>query len=510
AFLSDDFQVYTSNEQGSLPPDSPHIKGSCHYWGYIDGFPSSAVTLSTCSGLRGLLQFENISYGIEPLDSSPAFQHLVYRVTQQPAAGRWQRTQECVIGAYFLFQPLLAAAQSPKYLRVHVVLDKALYNYMGSDSNAATQKIIQAFNLVNKMFSPLNITIVLSSLELWAEGDKILTTVDTDELLQRFLQWKQLSLERPPHDIASLLGYRDTGAFVGTTALGKACQRDAAATVALYHGNVTLESLSVLLAQVLGRSLGMSWDGSRGCSCAGHVCLMSPGALHSSGAKAFSNCSARDFETFLKQGRGTCLFQRPRLSRWARAVCGNGVVESGEDCDCGTIEECMKDKCCTKTCHFKPGMKCSSGLCCRGCQFRRRNAVCRPVADAQCDLPEFCSGFSASCPPDVHVQDGHDCERSTGYCYGGRCQSLDLHCRRLYGKDSKNAPVVCYEEINSQRDRFGHCGFLREYGYQPCAWSNLRCGKLVCTYSSSHPFSSAAAAVIYAQVKEHLCVSMNY
>lgn len=46
-----------------------------------------------------------------------------------------------------------------------------------------------------------------------------------------------------------------------------------------YHGNVTLESFSVLLAQVLGHSLGMNPDSSRGCSCPGRVCIMSPEAL---------------------------------------------------------------------------------------------------------------------------------------------------------------------------------------------------------------------------------------
>ncbi|XP_075379698.1 disintegrin and metalloproteinase domain-containing protein 18-like [Mycteria americana] len=76
-----------SNEKGSLRSDSTRIKGGCYYRGYIDGFPSSAVTLSTCSGLRGLLQFENVSYGIEPLGYSPAFEHFVYRVSDEKMAG---------------------------------------------------------------------------------------------------------------------------------------------------------------------------------------------------------------------------------------------------------------------------------------------------------------------------------------------------------------------------------------------------------------------------------------
>lgn len=35
---------------------------------------------------RGLLQFENVSYGIEPLGSSPAFEHLVYPVSGKDTA----------------------------------------------------------------------------------------------------------------------------------------------------------------------------------------------------------------------------------------------------------------------------------------------------------------------------------------------------------------------------------------------------------------------------------------
>ncbi|XP_023796537.1 disintegrin and metalloproteinase domain-containing protein 32-like isoform X4 [Cyanistes caeruleus] len=515
AFLSDGFQTYVSSEQGSLQADSAHVEGGCHYWGYIDGFPGSAVTLSTCSGLRGLLQFENVSYEIQPLGYSPAFQHMLYRMSEEQRAEALpahspQKGGEMLDKAHGEDEPLSAAAQSPKYLMVYVVLDKALYNYMGSDPNAATQKVIQAFNLINNMFNPLNVTIVLSSLELWAEGDKISTAGDTDDLLQRFLQWKHLSLEPQAHNIASLLGYRDQGAFTAAAAPGGACERDAAATVALYHGNVTLESFSILLAQGLGRSLGMGPDSSRGCGCPGRVCTMSPEALHFSGAKAFSNCSIRGFESFLKRGKGACLFGSPRLSRRSGALCGNGVVDPGEQCDCGTAQECLKSRCCTQTCRLKPRARCASGLCCRGCQFRRRNAVCRPAADAQCDLPEFCSGSSASCPPDVFIQDGHDCGHGSGYCYQGRCHSSDLQCKRLYGKESRNAPIICYEEINGQKDRFGHCGFKSKNKYRPCTWRDLRCGKLVCTYPSHKPFSSTAAAVIYAQVRHHLCVSLNY
>lgn len=41
-----------------------------------------------------------------------------------------------------------------------------------------------------QMFAPLNLTMVLSSLELWIEKSRIPTTGDAEELLQSFLQWK--------------------------------------------------------------------------------------------------------------------------------------------------------------------------------------------------------------------------------------------------------------------------------------------------------------------------------
>ncbi|KAM6235131.1 disintegrin and metalloproteinase domain-containing protein 2-like, partial [Porphyrio hochstetteri] len=521
AFLADGFKVYVSSEQGSGISSLTHVKKGCHYQGYIDGFPSSAVTLSICLGLRGLLQFENVSYGIEPLGYSPAFKHFVYRVSEGNTAGSLGTSsppggpaaEETPNKAEGDGEPLPAAARSPKYLHVYVVLDKPLYQHMGSDVDAAAQKIIQVFSLVNSVFNPLNTTVVLSSLELWTKENKISTAGGTRDLLQRFLQWKRSHLAQRPHDIAQLLVYRDQAVDMGTTAPGQACQRHGAGAVAVYQGTTTLESFSILLAQLLGHSLGMSYDESRGCRCSTRVCVMSPEALHVGGAKAFSSCSVGDFETFLKHGRGECLFSGPHLKglSYRRAsLCGNGVVEPGEQCDCGAPKACSKDKCCTRSCQFKPGVKCSSGLCCSECQFKQKYSQCRPAADPQCDLAEFCNGTSASCPPDLYVQDGHDCEHGTGYCYKGQCQSPDLQCQRLYGTGSRNAPMACYEELNSQKDRFGHCGFHPKQGYKFCAWRNLRCGKLICTYPSSTPFPSDTAAAAYVRVHKHLCISLDY
>lgn len=54
------------------------------------------------------------------------------------------------------------------------------------------------------MFAQLKISIVLSSLELWSDKNKISTAGEAEELLHRFLEWKNSYLTLRPHDIAYL------------------------------------------------------------------------------------------------------------------------------------------------------------------------------------------------------------------------------------------------------------------------------------------------------------------
>ncbi|NXP80173.1 ADA32 protein, partial [Ramphastos sulfuratus] len=533
-------------------------QGDCHYRGYVEGFPSSAVTLSTCTGLRlvlvgtgslgmcqlpaaggtclllslgrGLLQFANVSYGIEALGSSPGFKHFVYPVsdkgTAEPllASSHLQREMGRLEEEEMAFKArgdkevsgclLPWGGWRVPHPRRGLVLQEALSGHRALGEGGQGRRVFNsaAVPLFSfQMFHPLNLTILLSSLEVWTQENKISTALEAHQLQPRFVQWKQLSRAQPVHDLALLLLYKAQAASTGATMQGTACQSDAG-VVAVYQRFMTVESFSVLLTQLLGHSLGMSYDDAHHCHCHRHTCIMSHMALFTEGTKAFSNCSIKDFETFLKQKGSSCLFSRGSWRRlsFQAAKCGNGVVEPGEQCDCGAGEACSKDKCCTKTCRFQPGVKCSSGLCCSDCQFKQQNTSCRLAADPECDLPEVCTGSSASCPPDLYLQDGHSCGDGTGYCYKGRCQSPELQCQLLYGRGSKSAPTACYEELNSQKDRFGHCGFHPRSGYRSCVWRDLRCGKLICTYPSSTPFPSQAAAVVYARVRQHLCVSLHY
>ncbi|XP_042329032.1 disintegrin and metalloproteinase domain-containing protein 2-like isoform X2 [Sceloporus undulatus] len=496
------------------PKDSGHTR-DCYYQGYIDGYVDSLVMLNTCSGLSGLLQLENISYGIEPVESASGFQHLIYQMQYNDAdlhvskhnySIRWSavvapRADEIPVNF-----------STVRYVEMHVVVAKSLYDYMGSNEDDVMGKIAQLISFVNAMFYKLNTRIVLSSLEFWSYKDKMSTMGTADELLQRFVNWKHVHLTLRPHDLAFLFIYKVKSDSVGATFAKKICLKTASTGIAVFQKGITLETFSVIVAQLLGITLGLHFDDSRRCQCPGAICIMNTEAIQFSGLKSFSSCSIKDYRNFLGYGSAQCLLNKPRIDITYRApTCGNKIVEEGEQCDCGSMKECELDFCCASDCTLKPGKECSQGECCikDSCELKEKGVICRETVDSECDLIEYCNGTSPVCTEDFFVEDGQMCDGGKGICMAAVCQSADQWCQRVFGKDSKSGSSQCYEEINSQRDRMGHCGSTAR-GYENCQWQDLRCGKLVCEYKSKKPFAIENAAIIYAKVQDEVCVTLDY
>ena len=126
--------------------------------------------------------------------------------------------------------------------------------------------------------------------------------------------------------------------------------------------------------------------------------------------------------------------------------CGNGIVEEGEECDCGGEDNCGDNACCDpKTCKFKSGAQCddSNEECCENCRFASADTVCRKGGD-ECDPDEKCTGKSSGCPKDIHEPDGQSCGRDGFACASGQCTSRDEQCRMLMGtKLDGNETYAC-------------------------------------------------------------------
>uniref|UniRef100_A0A2K5CV88 ADAM metallopeptidase domain 32 n=1 Tax=Aotus nancymaae TaxID=37293 RepID=A0A2K5CV88_AOTNA len=517
-FLADNFMVYLY-KQGSMNAHSSDIQTQCYYQGNIEGYPESMVTVSTCSGLRGILQFENVSYGIEPLESAVEFQHVLYELKNEDndfaifSENSRSLEEHPVDDNIFISEKSEPVVPDlfPLYLEMHIVVDKALCDYLGSDSMIVTNKVVEIIGLANSVFTQFKVTIVLSSLELWSEENQISTVGEADELLQKFLEWKQSYLNLRPHDTAYLLIYRDYPDYVGATFPGKMCITRYSAGVAFYPKEVTLETFSVIVTQMLALNLGISYDDPKKCQCSESICIMNPEAMQSNGVKTFSSCSLRNFQNFISNMGAKCLQNKPQMQGVRRPVCGNGRLEGNEVCDCGTEAQCGPTSCCDfRTCVLKAGATCYKGLCCRDCQILQSGVECRPKAHPECDIPENCNGSSPECGPDITIINGHLCKKNKFICYDGDCHDLDARCESVFGKGSKNAPFACYEEIQSQSDRFGNCGRDRHNRYVLCGWRNLICGRLVCTYPTRIPFRQENGDVIYAFVRDSVCVTVDY
>lgn len=219
-------------------------------------------------------------------------------------------------------------------------------------------------------------------------------------------------------------------------------------------------------------------------------------------AHSFSNCSYASYY----ESNTECLFDVPTELRSQR--CGNGVVDEGEACDCGSASNCAQDPCCETDCSLAPGAQCASGLCCRSCKFLPTGTECRKSAN-ECDLPEWCNGTSAQCPDDVYVQGGVPCGGGGGHCYAKRCNSREEQCRGLFGKQARSARPSCYRDANVRGDRFGNCG-LDFASYTACAVRDALCGRLQCEDVPRLPALQNHTTLVATNISGTVCWGLDF
>ncbi|NXS51222.1 ADAM9 protein, partial [Brachypteracias leptosomus] len=514
-FVVKNFPIFIHDPQGELMAKQHHVPAGCYYQGYVEGIPGSLVTLTTCSGLRGLLQLGNSSYSIEPLARSTKDEHLLLQ-REQVVPGRVMYKTPSEGG--HLPGPGKATGQlqpweHTRYLELLIVVDKEGFDAFGRSITHVTLEVLEILNLVDGLFYPLHLRVLMTALEVWVEKNPISVTENIGEVLHGFTLWRRrrshLHTMRDVGCLFASVGFaQGVGAsHVGGQAnFGSMCDRKGASAVVSFARWPSMDT-ALHVARALGYLLGMEHDGGS-CSCGNtSKCIMS---THGTVNYQFSNCSKKDYLDFLASGRGFCLQNTPEpMVAFALQQCGNGVLDAGEECDCGSEAQCELDLCCDSTCQKKEGAVCTSGGCCKNCQPLPAGEVCRESA-GPCDLPEYCNGTSGHCPADVAKQDGTVCAED-GHCYSGQCQSRTLQCMSIFGEEAQPAPPPCFQEVTTKGGGFGGCwGRGADVKVQNCTLENALCGRVQCTNVGQLPQLEDHTSIIQTPVGNVWCWGINY
>uniref|UniRef100_A0AAZ3RL71 ADAM metallopeptidase domain 11 n=1 Tax=Oncorhynchus tshawytscha TaxID=74940 RepID=A0AAZ3RL71_ONCTS len=447
----------------------------CYYQGRLRGLPESWAALSTCLGLCGMFSDGMFSYGIEPL----------FDGTNQVSVARGNGDEQMkdprvseVLRRSKRQLPRRPTVQSEtKYIELMVVNDYEMFVQLRRSTTQARNFAKAVVNMADAIYrEQLNTRIVLVAMETWSSANMVPVVTDPLTTLQNFMKYRKDSIKEQSDVVHLFSGRTFQSSRSGTAYTGGVCSLTRGGGI-----NEVRETTVCFLLSFKGLCPD-SWLG----------CIMEDTGYYL--PRKFSRCSVDEYIQFLLQGGGSCLFNKPN-KLLDPPECGNGFVETGEECDCGSQLECARSGgACCKKCTLTHDAMCSSGLCCSGCRYELRGAVCRQAVN-DCDIPESCTGDSSQvlystlhyypgCPHNVHKLDGYMCDTSQGRCYSGRCRTLDGQCKGLWGYTDR----FCYEKLNAEGTEKGNCGRSPEgQGWLQCNKPDVLCGFLFCINMTVKP-----------------------
>uniref|UniRef100_A0A8C4WKC3 ADAM metallopeptidase domain 28 n=1 Tax=Gopherus evgoodei TaxID=1825980 RepID=A0A8C4WKC3_9SAUR len=486
---------------GNQNPNKGVIKEDhCFYDGHIQNDNDSEASISACSGLKGYFKTHGQRYLIQPLKLTDSEEHAVFKyenledVEGPKTCGVTNTTWESE-------DPIKKSSRSSTSLEVSllspiVVLFFSLilllmlsylflqYRKYNRNMESIRTRVFEIINYINMVYKAINIHVALIGLEIWSAGDPFTVNSSAGTTLDKFSTWRQTDLlKRKKNDNAQLLTAIDfDGPTVGLAFVGTMCSSTHSSGIVQDHNSNPI-SIGATMAHEMGHNFGMNHDTSF-CQCNSGSCIMAA-QLSYNIPKDFTACSLQDFQKYILDRTPVCITNMPALKDIiAPPVCGNNFVETGEECDCGTPEECTNSCCEAATCKLKPNAKCAFGECCENCQLKRAGTLCRPIKH-DCDLPELCTGQSHQCPVDRFRVNGYPCRDGQGYCYMGKCPTLLSQCIALWGSGATVAVDSCYK-TNQNGVYYGHCKKANGT-FIPCAKKDIQCGKLFCTGGSRMP-----------------------
>jgi hypothetical protein len=360
------------------------------------------------------------------------------------------------------------------------------YTAKFNSTSAIRSHIISTINSASQLYeSTFNISLGIQNLTIsnetcpstpapntpWNIGCSGSTTI-TDRL-NLFSKWR--GQFKDTNAYWTLLSTCGTDAAVGLAWLGQVCVQGSQDSTS-NNQNETIAGANVVVWtstewQVIAHETGHTFGAVHDCtaqSCSDgtvtkqQCCPLSQSSCNANaafimnpstggGITKFSPCSVGNICSAIGRNsvKSNCLTNNRDVSTIAESQCGNGIVEQGEDCDCGGPEGCGDNPCCNPTtCKFAANAVCDPAneeCCTPTCRFASNGTVCRSSTGV-CDPAETCTGASPVCPADVTAPDGTSCggSGSSLSCASGQCTSRDLQCKTLMGSlTSDNSTRSC-------------------------------------------------------------------
>ncbi|XP_050559263.1 disintegrin and metalloproteinase domain-containing protein 11 isoform X4 [Spodoptera frugiperda] len=507
----------------------------CYYHGTVKDYPGASAAFHTCNGVSGVIHIGNETFVIHPFYGGDLSKHphvifeartkankgcankLEFRPksrrtkhvpfveepladdpgnmdsttrTKEERAWRWWQDA----GLRALNRRRRDVRETTKYIETALVIDKAMFDRRnGSTRSEVVHDAIQVANIADLYFRTLNTRVSLVYIESWQSADQadIDRKQDITRAIHKFSDYTARKLFKIEKDTTQLLtGLTFPGGESGISVPDTLCTPK---SVGISVDTNTYEPhlLAGTMAHMIGHNIGMGHDdGREQCFCRDwHGCIMAQSIVGSDNVQPykFSDCSKNDYINELRVGQGLCLLNKPN-ELVMHHLCGNGRLDEGEECDCGTLSECQNSNpCCDPfTCRLTKESQCASGECCERCQLKPRGVTCRDATN-ECDLEETCTGLSGVCPPDAHRKNGEPCQSGNGACFAGQCPTLSLQCEKIWGQGSLGAKKECFEEYNSKGTVTGHCGKDNSGHFIKCDPENARCGSLQCQLGNRYP-----------------------